>query len=517
MEQNNFNPKAKSRSKMTIINSASGILSKFVILAANFAIRTIFIYYLGIEYTGVSAVFSNILTILSFAELGIGSAITFALYKPIEQNDYRQLAKLMAFYRKAYFIIGSTVFAVGICLTPFLKFLINNVPDVKENITVIYLLYIFNTAFSYFFVYKSTLFTADQKNYCISIVRVCCVIAKTIVQCIVIALFRAFYIYLIIDIAFTVIQNIIISIWADKSFANISLYKNESLSKKEKSTLFKNIKALSMYKISATVLSGTDNIIMSVMLGVSTVGYVSNYTLIINELYSILLQFFQSLTASIGNLVASAKKDSQYPLFKTIYFGGSWLFCLCTVLLYTLIDEFVGSVWLGEKYLIEPLAVIFLCLDFYVKCIVTIVNSFREANGLFVQGQYRPIIMSILNIVISIISVKMIGLPGVFLGTIASRLLTQVWYDPYIVYKYAFKQSPVKFFFHYAVWLAILTVSIVLSLFINSKITISVPILSFIVHAIVSFAVTNIIVLACFIKTNTFRNTFDRVLSIIRK
>ena len=137
MEQNNFNPKAKSRSKMTIINSASGILSKFVILAANFAIRTIFIYYLGIEYTGVSAVFSNILTILSFAELGIGSAITFALYKPIEQNDYRQLAKLMAFYRKAYFIIGSTVFAVGICLTPFLKFLINNVPDVKENITVI--------------------------------------------------------------------------------------------------------------------------------------------------------------------------------------------------------------------------------------------------------------------------------------------------------------------------------------------------------------------------------------------
>ena len=446
----------RSRTQSTIINTVFGIIVKILTIVSNFIIRTVFIHYLGIEYTGISAVFSNILTVLSFAELGIGSAITYALYKPIKEQDNRQISKLMGLYKKAYYIIAIVVLSFGILFIPFLKTLITNVPTVKEDLTVIYILYIINTTVSYFLIYKITLLIANQQSYIESIVRICITVIRISLQLLIIIRFRNFIAYLITQIILTFIHNLICSYIADKQFPEIKQYKGEELSRGEKTHIFKDVKALALYKISGTILSGTDSIIISSMIGSAVVGYVSNYTMIISEIYNLLLQFLNSLTASLGNLVASKESHRQHDVFKKVFFLTNSVFCILTVCLFNLIDEFVCGIWLDDSFCIDRLTVFFLCLDFFIKGNATLINSYRNGNGLFVQGQYRPIIMAVINIFTSIICVEIMGLPGVFLGTVFSRMVTQVWYDPIIIYKYAFNTTARKYFALYFLWLLIL-------------------------------------------------------------
>lgn len=495
MEKNKGNT---SRVKNTLKSTGLGFIVKFVTIFTNFLVRTIFIRYLGIEYTGVSSVFKDVLTVLSFAELGIGSAITYALYKPISENNYKQIAKLMNLYKTAYRMIALFVFFVGMCLIPFLDKLVTNVPSVKESLTIIYVLYIIDTSSSYLLIYKSTLLTANQQAYIISKIQLLVLIIRTISQVAIIVLFKNFLAYLIVTICFTVLQNIIISNKANRCFSEIDKYRNEKLDKESCFKIFKDIKALSLYKISGTVLNGTDSLVISSVLGADIVGYVSNYKMIINALDSFMLQFLNSATASIGNLVASYDRKRQKEMFDIMNFACESFFCVCSVCLFCLLDEFIGVIWLGHDYLISKLAVLLLCFDFFLKGNSTIVNSFRNANGLFVQGQYRPLIMAVINIIISIIAVHLIGLPGVFLGTVISRLTTQVWYDPLILFKYAFKEKVHGYYVELLIWFGILFGCGGFTFIMNRTITLDNSILCLMVHGFLSMILTVIVIVIVF-------------------
>lgn len=508
---------SNSRTKNTLINTAFGLFVKLFNILANFAVRTVFIKYLGVEYTGVSSVFTDVLTVLSFAELGIGSAITFALYKPIENKDDRQIARIMHFYRNAYYLIALVVFSLGIILIPFLGIIITNVPNIKDDITVIYILYIINTASSYLLIYKSTLLTANQQNFKISIVNIVTTIIRTALQLYFIIKTHEFLPYLIIQIVCTIGQNAFISRVADRQYRSIKKYKNEKLSKKEKQSIFKDIKALSLYKISGTVLNGTDSLIVSSMLGSGVVGYVSNYTMIITELYSISLQFLNSVTASIGNLVASKDSRRQYEVFCVMNFFCEFFYCVCSVCLCCLLSEFVGSVWLGKEYIIDNISIGLLCFDFFLKGNATVINTYRNANGLFVQGQYRPVIMAVINIISSIVAVKIIGLPGVYFGTVFSRIITQVWYDPMILYKHAFNRKTLSYFLEYFGWIIVMFSSCFLSCFINQYIIVSLPIISFVIHGLVCVLVTILISCILFWKTGRVYDTVHYILRTLRR
>lgn len=506
-----------SRVKKTLINTSFGIFVKLITLILNFVTRTVFIKYLGIEYTGVSAVFTDILTVLSFAELGIGSAITFSLYKPIENKDYKKIAALLNLFRNAYRVISCVIFAIGISIVPFLDKLITNVPQVKENLILIYLLYIFNTAVSYLLIYKSTILTASQQAYVISAVNLCVMIIRSILQIVVVILFKQFVLFLVIAIVSTIIQNLIISFKASNRYKEIKQYKREKISKDERKKIFKDVKALSLYKVSGTVLNGTNSIVISSALGAKIVGIVSNYTLIITEIYSLALQFLNSVTASIGNLVVSKNNDRQYEMFRIMNFACEWFFCVCTVCLYNLLDEFVGNVWLGNEFIINQWAVIFICADFYIKGNMTLIGSFRNANGLFVQGQYRPLLMAILNIVLAIIGAKTFGIAGVFLATVLARATTQLWFDPFIVHKHAFKKGVKGYFGEYAVWLFVLISSSLIAKLLNSFILINIPIVSFAVHALVCIALVCLMTFIIFGKSKVFHSSLAYVINIVRK
>lgn len=443
---------AKSR----VINSARNIIYSFTVKLASFfsgfILRTVFIRTLGMEYAGVSGLFTDILTVLSFAELGISTAMTYAMYKPIAENDTSKINKLMNFYKLAYRFVAGCIMAGGLICVPFLPVIVTDVPNIRESITFIYLLYLINTASSYLLIYKSVLLTASQRHYEINKITIKISLSRCVTESFLLLVFHNFILYLCMEIVFSVFQNVLIGKKAKKKFPEILQQKsNEKLEKGEVKKLFHDIKALFLYKISGVVLNGTDSIIISAFLGTGLVGILANYNLITKNIYNLILQIFSSMSASIGNMAVTENGDKQYQVFKSLLFLSFGTYGLCVTILYVCITPFM-VLWMGKENTFAMPIVIALLIDLFLTGMMSPTSSFRTSNGLFVQGQYRPLAMAVINIVISVALVRPLGVLGVLLGTVISRLTTQIWYDPYLIYKHIFHKSLFAYIYKMSVY-----------------------------------------------------------------
>ena len=329
-------------SKSRVVNSAVNTIFNFSVklfdFGIKFVLRTVFIYTLGMQYVGVSGLFTDILSVLSFVELGIGSAITYALYKPLAENDEEKLGKLMHFYKWAYRIVALVL------VVPFLSKIVTNVSDIKESITIIYILYLSNTVCSYLLIYRSTILSASQKQYEISKISICISMIKCTIESILLVVFKNFIFYLLLEILFSVSQNIWISRKAEKLYPNAFQKSSGRLSKAEIKKLFKDIKALFLYKVSNVVLNGTDSVIVSSFLGTGMVGILANYNMIVKNIYNLVLQVFTSTSASIGNLAATEDGKKQFKVFNAMQLMCFWIFGLCTTVLYVNVNTLM-KIW----------------------------------------------------------------------------------------------------------------------------------------------------------------------------
>lgn len=507
---------SNSRTKNTLLNTIAGIFVNFVSMLASFATRTIFIRTLGMQYAGVSGVFTDILTVLSFAEMGIGSAIVYALYKPIAENDEKQIAKLMNAYKKIYTMIAFVIFALGICLIPFLKYIITDVPDIREDIRLIYVLYLLNTSTSYLLIYKTTFLTAAQKDYIVAKIKIIIFITRAVVDCILLLAFKNFVVYLLFSNFVTIAQNIIVARVAEREYPALKTKSHIRLERSEKTKLFNDVRALFLYKVSGTVLNGTDSLVISTCIETTLVGVVGNYNMISNQVYNFVMRFFTATSASIGNLAVTSSSEHQEKIFEEMLFLCFWIYCFCSTCLWVLFNPFM-IVWQGEKYILSTTVVALLVVDFYMKGMLSPISQFRTSNGLFVQGKYRPLIMAIINIVVSIFLANKIGLAGVILGTIISRISTQLWFDPYLIYKYVFKKPVYKYFIKY-IYYSLLTIfcCMLTSTFLRI-VSISNVFLKIAVGAVLCVIIPNGILLTLFHRTVEFKNLAEVVKNIIKR
>lgn len=508
---------SESRVINTTLNSVMSIGAKLLNIVLSFVMRSIFIQTLGVEYLGISSLFSNILTVLSLTELGIGSAITFALYKPLADNDYPKIAALMHFYKNAYRLIAIIIALVGVSLIPFLTYLINDVPNVRENITLLYVMYLSNTVLSYFLVYKSTLFRASQNSRKISMVDIFITIARTSIETICLLIFHNFVLYLSISIVSTFLRNLIISFLADKKFKKVYQYKKERLDKKEKKAIFKDIYALSLYQISGVVINGTDSIVISAFDSTKSVGYLDNYKMIVNNVDSLFLQFYNSVVPSIGNLAVNANKEKQYSVFKTINFLTFIITNFATVSFLILLNPFI-QIWLKDStYIMPPIIIFLLIFNFYIVMMIRPVSSFRTSNGLFVQGKYRPLIMAMINLVVSVVLVFKFGVAGVIVGTIVSRVSTQLWFDPYLVFKHVFNKSVLVYFKQYICYILITIFSFAITYFVASMMPKINAYVDFVLLVMLCIIIPNGIVIVLFRNSKEFKELLQIVKGIINK
>lgn len=492
-----------SRIKNSIRNAIVGFGGQGLIILINFWSRGIFIKFLSVEYLGVNGLFSNVLAILSLAELGVGSAIIYSMYKPIAENDKKKIQALMNLYSKSYKIIGLVIATVGILITPFIRYIIKDNGNIG-NIELIYLIFLLNTVVSYFFAYKRSIISADQRGYIVSGYKYAFNVTKVVIQVLILYISKNFIAYLLVQVFCTALENIFIAKKADKLYPFLKDKNKESLTVKEKKDIFKNIRALMIYKISSAMLDGTDNIIISASVGVKSVGVLSNYTLIIGSLSMVISQITDAIIASIGNITSKESKERQIEVFNIILFSTFILYGGSSVCLLLLINPFI-SIFFGQQYILSNLTVIVLVLNYYIYGMQNVIWIYRSIMGLFVYGKFRPIVSAIVNMAVSIILAKYIGLLGVLMGTTITRIITNIWYDPIIIYKYGFKSSVKKYYAQYVKYvfqllLVIITVGIIVSFIPNNL-----NIVIFFIKIVICLISTIIIFIIIFRKKYEFR------------
>lgn len=508
--------KEKSRTTYSLINVFTGIIGYGVNSIIGFVCRIVFVQYLAADYLGINGLFSNILSMLSLAELGISSAIIFALYKPIAQNDKVRIASLMKFYKFAYQIIGITVAFVGLSLLPFLPVIINNPPEIKENLYLIYLLYLLSTVVSYFFSYRASLLTAMQRNYIVIGYSYIITIIQSILQIMSLILTHEYLLYLLIQIIGGILYNIWISYKAGKDYPYIkSKNKIVPLSIEEKKELLKDVKALAIYKITGVLVNSTDNIITTYFKGLSSVGLTSNYLLFSSTLNALVQQTFNALTGSVGNLNATSSKSKRYSFFKALNLSNFWLYGWGAIGI-ALVSNDLIKLFYGSNYVMSLKIPIILAINFYMIGMQQSVYTYKNTLGLFKYGQYILIFTAAINIFLDVILGKLWGVFGIYLATAISRVLTNTWYEPYAVYKYGLGESPIKYFFRYIGYLLTLLISGIICWFICSRFMFSTTLTVFF-KLIVCSIVPNLIFLLVYGRTEEFRYIVKKLKGISSK
>lgn len=491
------------RSKSSAKNLVVALIGQAFGLIISFIARIIFVKFLSDEYLGLNGLFTNLLTMLSLVELGVGSALVYSLYKPLADGDNEKVKSLMDLYRKAYNIIGGVVLIIGILFIPFYRYLISEVPSIS-HLDFIYILFVLNTAISYFYSYKRSLIICDQKRYIATIYRYVFYFLLNVFQIIVLFLTHNYILYLITQVVFTWLENICISIKADRMYTYLNDKNIKKLDKKELNTISKNVRAMLFHKIGGVVVNSTDNILISKLVGLIAVGMYSNYYLITSALDTITAQFFNAITASVGNLGACTNSKKVKETFNTTFFLNYLIYGVITVCLLILFNPFI-EVWLGKKYLFDFGVVLVITICFYLKGIRKTCLTFKDALGLFWQDRYKPIIESIINLVASIILGIKYGVLGIFMGTIISTVTTSLWIEPYVLYKYYFKENIIDYLYRFIKY----TLVVVLTYLIVQKIVILISIdgiLGLLIKGVVSLILSILIMTIVFIKTNEIKH-----------
>lgn len=506
-----------SRTRNTIFNAAANLGNNLIKVLLKFISRYVFIYTLGQQYLGVSALFSSIITMLSLADLGFSIALPQALYKPLAEKDENRVCTIMNFYSKVYCIIAICIVVIGILLLPVMKVLIAAKDTTGiSDIEIIYVLFILQSAVSYLFIYKRTLFTADQKHYYITAVETVSTIILTVAQIAILLLTRNYLLYLSSSIAAIILQNLYISHQCDKRYPYLrNIRCAQKMSGDETKVLSKKIYALFIYKAAIAVETGTDNLVMTGICGLVITGLCSNYTLISTSLAGILGMVMSAATASIGNVIVTENKQNTYKIYSLLDFIGFWVYGVCGICLAVLINPFVDT-WLGDQFVLDIIPIAVLCVNFYICGVQNVNSTFRNAFGLFYEGRYRPVCMILVNLGASVILARYIGVTGIFIGTLLSRLLTVGTFDPYIVFKHGLNQ-PLKLYYKSHLLYHITTLATGLIVFAIFQGWHTTGFAMWTVKAVCVFAVVNLIYMLVMHKNENYTEMKHRVGEIIGK
>ncbi len=508
----------RSRTEYSMLNILTGLGGYVLNTILGFLCRMVFVRYLAEDYLGVNGLFTNVIAMLSLAELGVGGAIVYALYKPLAEHDEGKIASLVQFYGKAYRIIGIVVAGIGTLLIPFLDFIIQSPPNIQESIYLLYVINLFNTASTYFFSYRSSLIIAAQQNYIVTGLNYLVTIVQSILQMIALRVTHNYLFYLLIQTAGTFLYNVMVSKIAVVKFPYIKNKNIEPLSKSERKKIFENIRDLMFYKVSGLLVNSTDNILITYFKGLSAAGITSNYTLLTTTLTSLLGQVFNGLTASIGNHNVTQSNEKRYEMFSFINMMNFWIFGWASLGIVFCSSDLV-QLCFGEKYVLSNEIPIILAVNFYTVGMMNAIWTYKHTMGLFYYGRLLQIVTGILNIIFSIALGNIWGVFGILLATFFARLCTNLWYDPYAVFVHGFGKSPLKYLIKYVYYLVVLGIAALMCKFAFEFIQ-GTLIVKVILEIIVCSIVTNFVFLIVFYRTKEFEKLkaiICNVIGIIRK
>lgn len=492
---------SNNRVKNSAANMFYGVANRVIMLVLNFVLRTVMIRTIGVEYLGINGTLSDVLGLLCLADLGIHTAIVYSYYEPIANNDKEKVIALTTYYRYLYTGIALVILILGLALLPFLDVIIK-LDNPVEHLRLYYLLSLGYASSSYLFYSKVTVLTASQKDYVRAKTMLLYNIYRIVLQIVLLVVLKSYAVYLIIQLISILLANLKVSRQALKEYPYLN--QKKALDWESKISIFSNIKSVFIYKLSNVILSGTDNTLISMLIGTIYVGYYSNYFLLINSLNVILVIIFNSMTASIGNLVVQEKEEKRYEIYKYL---ETLSFCLCciTIPCYGMLaTDFIAGVWLNSKCSIGVLSVVAICLNSYFSTVYLPIVSYREAVGLYRETRYVMLAAAIANIVLSVLFAQFLGMAGILLATPVARCITYFWYEPKVLFETYFGRNSVSFYKNVIVNIMIILI-ITIVCYCATKFIVVTGILTWILKACICGFISLSIMVLCYHRTDGFK------------
>lgn len=504
----------EGRSSKSVRNVATGVGNKMLIMLLAFCTRTVFIRLLGAEYNGVNSLYTNILSVLSLADMGMGNVLMFYLYGALKERDEDEIASLVMLFRRIYSIIIIVVLSIGLLLVPFLRFIVKSELE-SSKLIVYYLLYLLNSVSSYFVVYRTTVLSADQKSYISNIVNTIMIIVMYALQIIYLLLFKNFLGYLVIQVLCTIGANALLNQIALKHYPFLKKKKAavNKLTIKTKD-IYKNISATFLFKVSDTILDQTDSIIISILFGTVLVGYYSNYFMLISYIVAIAGIIANGLVASFGNLNAEGDMKRSYEMFRVALVAFAIFGTITTTCYASIVQDFV-PVWVGSEYVMPYGLVIAILAVFYLRMATNTMWMYRSAMGIFNEVKYINLIAAGLNIVLSIVLGIYLGVPGVIVATAVSRILTSFWFEARIVFK-KFAQPLTQYFILQFKSALVCVVSVVLSLLVGSLISGNAYAVIGL-KLVVAVGVSTLLVIVVYCRTPEYKTMLRKITGVLRR
>ncbi len=498
------------RSTNSMKNTIVAVILNIVNVLMSLITQVIFTRILGKELLGINGLFTNIISMLAIAELGIGSAIIYHLYKPIADKDNEKIKSLMEFYKKSYRIIAVIVTVLGICVIPFLKSIVGPT-SVQISLYIIYALFLTDAVASYLLSYKRSILYANEKTYVVNIIHIAYIVIMNILQIIFLFATKNYIIYLIIRVILRLAENIVISIVVDRRYPFIKDKNIKKLDNKIVADIIKKIKGLVFHKVGSFAVTGSDSIILSTFCGVSAVGIYSNYNMVLLAIEAFFTQIFSALTASIGNLLIEKNKEKTYETYKKLQLFNFWITGFCAVSFYNIITPFIKLLY-GDTYLLPEIVTIVITIKFYAQNMKKCIISFKEAAGIFHVDRFMPVLEAIVNIIVSVILVQFFGIAGVFVGTIISSLVLYCYAFPKYTYKPLFGKSYKVYAKEKLYYFSIFILSLIITSIIVKPIIVENLILQIIINGVLCLIIPNIIYILIFRKKEEYLYFKDMLL-----
>ncbi len=426
--------------RKSILNVTVSMTFRILTMVLSIGVKKFLVQYCGNEVNGLNALYLSIIGFLSVAELGVGSAITFCMYKPIVEKDNKKVSALYHLFERLYIIIGGVILFVGLAITPFIKFLAKDYKQLQVNFYVTFILMLISVVITYFLGAKTALINAYKDNYITTSITSGGLLFQYFLQILVLIITHSFVAYLICRIVAALVQWIVTEFLTRKKYKNI-LSVSAKIDRETKSELLKNIKAMFMHKVGTLLVNTVDSIIISVFIGVVVLGKYSNYTMVSLSLTSVLKLAFTSLTSILGHLFVEENKVTSQKYCEAFHLLNFLIGTVFFLGYYAVIDNVIAILFTTDLIVAKSISFV-ITLNEFVQFMRQSTMTFRDATGTFYNDRYKPLIEGIVNIVLSVLFVKIIGVVGVIVATIITNLVICHIVEPYVIYKNAFETSP---------------------------------------------------------------------------
>ena len=492
------------RIRYTARNIAFGYISNIITALLGFAVRKVFIMRLSETLLGVNGFYTGILSALSLAELGIGTALNFSLYKPVATGDTEKIKSYMALYKKAYRVIALVVGVIGLCITPFLPYIIKDPgSNSMRDLVLYYFIFLFNSVTSYLVAYKYSLVNAEQKTYIQTNITTVTKMISVTAQIVVLFVTSNFYCYLLTDAVIQLLQKIFVSWYLNKLYPYLAEKNVTPLTKDETGIIVTKTKALMWLKIGDVARTQTDSIIITAFINVATTGVVDNFMLVINSISNFVNIIFNAALPGFGNLIATESRQRQYEMFKVYRFFADWIYGYSAVGFFLLLSPLISLMY-GSEWTLGQAIIAMIVAEYYFKGDRIVLSNFKTAAGVFEQDKFLALIQGGVNLVLSIVLVQKIGLIGVYIGTVVSGLIAN-FVRPVIIYHVCFERKSWSYFVDSVKYRLVMAVIIAICYELQKILMPEVTLLSFLICGVMITVVFHVIFLGVFGRTEEFR------------